>query len=380
MNYKTIIFLSFCGIFSACSSDNKKDQAASENIETTDNNSLFISNAQFASADMKFGKLADFDFANKVKATGTIDVPPEDQVGVSAYYGGYIKRIQLAPGKYVNQGELLFTIENPAFIQMQQDFLESKGQLEFLKTEYERQQTLEEENIASQKKFLMAKSDYEVTLARYAGLKKKLSLVNINPENITADNLSSTASVYAPISGYITNINASMGKYINPEDEALQITNTNHVIINLNIFEKDFPLIREGQSIYFSLPDAPETQYQAEVLIVGKTIMEDKQMVNVHAHLISKNVSNRLAPGMYIEAQIITSNNLLKALPEQSVVTIDNQSFILEKKSENETGITFTKRKITIGKKSEGMVEVLNYSEFNPKTEILVHGAFNIIQ
>lgn len=47
----------------------------------------------------------------------------------------------------------MLTIENPDFITMQQDYLETAEQLTYLKSEYERQQTLVAEKITSQKNF-----------------------------------------------------------------------------------------------------------------------------------------------------------------------------------------------------------------------------------
>ena len=67
--------------------------------------------------------------------------------------GGYIKKTPLLIGDVVKKGQLLVTIENPDFITLQQEYMEVKQQLVYLASEYDRQKTMREENITSQKSF-----------------------------------------------------------------------------------------------------------------------------------------------------------------------------------------------------------------------------------
>ena len=74
--------------------------------------------------------------------------------------GGVVKHTSLLPGQQVRQGALLATLENPDFIALQQTYLDSHAQAEYLQAEYERQKTLSTEQAASQKKFQQSKADY----------------------------------------------------------------------------------------------------------------------------------------------------------------------------------------------------------------------------
>ena len=85
-----------------------------------------------------------------------IDVPPENRASVTAFMGGFVKKTPLLVGDRVKKGQLLVVLENQEFVQMQQDYLEVFNQLDYLKAEFERNQTLFKEKIASQKNFLQA--------------------------------------------------------------------------------------------------------------------------------------------------------------------------------------------------------------------------------
>src|SRR5690606_5502627 len=113
-----------------------------------------------------------------------IDVRPQSRAQVGSSFGGTVRQINLLPGQKVRKGQILFTLEDPEYVKMQQDYLESKGQLAYLESDYKRQKDLAQDNVSSQKVFLKAKSEYEVTRGRMASLEKILSLMNINPNTL----------------------------------------------------------------------------------------------------------------------------------------------------------------------------------------------------
>src|SRR5690554_4592623 len=147
MNYiKSILLLSVFAFFGC---NNKTDDplptSAMENSEN-----IHLSKAQFESAKMKMGSLEEKPFAETVHASGVIDVPPQSLAVISSFAGGYIKNTPLLIGDKVKKGQRLVTIENPEFITIQQNYLETAGQLSYLKSEYDRQKTMLEEKITSQ--------------------------------------------------------------------------------------------------------------------------------------------------------------------------------------------------------------------------------------
>src|SRR5690606_35183060 len=218
----------------SCNSKEKSETVNIDaSIENVDEDAINITENQFKSGGMELGKISMQQFNTVVNANGMFAVPPQNQADVSAYFAGYVKDIKLLPGHAVKKGQVLFTIENPEYVQAQQNFLEAKGRLSYLKSDYERQKELLADNVTSQKNFLKAESEYTVTLAQFQSLKMKLSLMNINPNTLTGENIRSVISVTSPLSGYATTVNASKGMYLNPSDIAVTITNTDDLHIEL---------------------------------------------------------------------------------------------------------------------------------------------------
>ncbi|TYC17800.1 efflux RND transporter periplasmic adaptor subunit [Bizionia gelidisalsuginis] len=360
----------------SCNSEEKQEKGTADiAIENKNKEVITITETQFKSGEMELGKIAMQTFNTVVRANGVFAVPPQNQADVSAHFAGYVNDIKLLPGQIVKKGQVLFTIENPEYVQAQQDFLEAKGRLSYLKSDYERQKELLADNVTSKKNFLKAESEYTVTLAQYQSLKKMLSLMNINANTLTGDNIRALITVRSPLSGYATTVNASKGMYLNPSDIAVTVTNTDDLHINLKIFEKDLPLVKKGQQINVRLQNDLVSTYKGIVHLVNKSINAKNRTVDVHGDLVNKEEVKLFAPGMYIEAEILTTSAEYAALPSEAVANIDNDFFVLVKK-----GNTNYKRVLVkIGATNNGFTQILNASDFKPNTEFLTNGAFNLI-
>ena len=352
--------------------DNQMEASAtiSEEIEVTE--------SQFKIAKMELGKLVDKTFPTVIRATGQIEIPSKNKTKVSAYAGGYVSNINLVEGQTVRKGQVLFTLENPEFVQMQQDYLEAKEQLTYLYSDYERQKTLANENVSARKNFLKAESDYRVTMTKMEGMKKRLSLLRINTDNISVQNLVSSISILAPENGYVMSVLAQKGMFLNPTDVAVELLNTNDVQIILNVFEKDILKVKKGQLISFKIPDASTKTYEAKVNRIGKVVDEDKRIVKVYGQLTNAKDKSVLVAGMYLDAGIMLQNNAAKGLPETAIIGAEGQNFVLIQTSKRGGNYTFEKRAVKIGEHKDDFVEILNSERFENKS-ILINGGFNLI-
>lgn len=373
--FKILLLLLMMGLVSCNSKEKSELNDTNKSKEAKDLDVISISENQFESGHMELGKISMQKFNIVVKANGMFAVPPENQADVSAYFAGYVKEIKLLPGDVVKKGEVLFTIENPEYLQVQQDFLEAKGRLNYLKSDYERQKELLAENVSSQKTFLKAESEYTITMAQYQSLKKKLSLMNINPNTLTSDNIRSVINVLSPLSGYATTINANKGMFLNPSDVAVTVTNTDDLHIELKIFEKDLPLVKVGQPINVRLQNDMDHVYQGKVHLINKAINIQDRTIAIHGDLVNENEAKLFAPGMYIEGEILTTTTAYPALPAEAVANIDNDYFVLVKESETD----FRRVLVIIGAANDGFIQIVNAENFKPDTEFLTKGIFNLI-
>ncbi len=373
--YIAILFFTFFALASC--KKNEEKQAITETKKTTHSETeITVTKAQFESAKMVLGTISKQAFPTIIRVTGMVDAPPQSKAVITSYYAGNVKKSDLLIGDEIRKGQALVTIANPKFVDMQQEFLEIYEQLDYLKTEYERQKTLFDEKITSQKSYLKSKSNYNRQKARYNGLRKKLQMLNMNPTSVIQGKIASTITLFSPINGYVTKVNVSKGTYISPQDIVLEIVNTDHVHIELTAFEKDIMNIKKGQKINFKIPEASNETFEAEVHLVGTSIDETTRTVKIHGHLHDEK-KNKFAIGMFIDAEIETTNKTTFSLPEDAIIEKDDEFVVLVLESENNDYI-FNAIEVKIGKKYNGFVEILS-DNLKPTDKILTKGGFSLI-
>ncbi|MFC4633152.1 efflux RND transporter periplasmic adaptor subunit [Dokdonia ponticola] len=337
---------------------------------------IFVSKAQFKNSDMALGSIEEKSFPMTVKTTGMIDVPPENRAVVTATMGGYIKTTPLLIGDKVRKGQALVSIENPDFVSLQQEYMEVHEQLTYLRSEFERQQTMNAENITSQKSFLQAESAYKTAKARHNGLRKQLQMLHISPASVEAGNISSVVTIYAPISGSITKVNVTRGTYVSPATAILEIIDNDHIHLELSVFEKDIMKLKKGQEIDFKIPESSTETYKAKVHLIG-TAIEDNRTIKVHGHLENEEGVNFLT-GMFVEARIITESAFAKALPETAFVEVGELIYALQLDQETEEGFYFNQLQMDDEDTYDGFVSLKNTNEIESSL-FLIRGAFSLI-
>jgi membrane fusion protein, heavy metal efflux system len=375
-----LLFIFFVLVLSSCG---KKDgNTSSETIDISANphtEVITLTQEQFTTSNMQLGSFEQRSFASKVKANGYIDVPPEYKASVSVKLGGFVKALSILPGGKIMQGALLFTLENPDYIQLQQDYLEAKAQLAYLQSDFERQKSLADENITSQKNFLKAESDFKVTQARVAGLKEKLKLLNINLSVLDAGTIEPVVKVLSPLTGFISKVNITRGVFVSPADVAVEIVSTEHMHVELQAFERDVPFIKENQVITFNVSGAPSVKYMGEVYLIGKTVEGDTRTVNIHGHIDDEDKLKNILPGMYVEATIEVESSMHTVLPTNAVVTVEDNSYVLLMSKQHNRGYEFKKVKVHVGRFNNEWTEIINAAAFKADDVFLVKGAFNLI-
>ncbi|GGK49769.1 MULTISPECIES: efflux RND transporter periplasmic adaptor subunit [Flavobacteriaceae] len=363
-------------IISSCTTSKKEEIVPIKTEEKVSYTS--ISKAQFENSNMELGTIALQTFSEGIVTNGFIDVPPASKAKVSAIMAGFIKESPLLIGDKVKKGQLLLTIENPDFIEIQQNYLEVFEKLKYLKSEYERQKILLDEQITSQKNYLKAESDYKSGVAQVNSLEQKLRLMNIGISNVKAGKFTSIIPIYAPISGSITQVNASVGKFMNASDVILEVINSDHKHLELVVFEKDVLNVKEGQLIKFQIPENSLKIYNAKVHLIGKSIDEIKRTVKVHGHL--EDESEPFLVGMFVESEIIIESKEKLALPISSLLEEGGNYFVLVLNSTTEDAYNFEKIAIKIGLKNENWVEIIDNDNLFSDKQILIKGAFTPLE
>ncbi|MEX2232415.1 MAG: efflux RND transporter periplasmic adaptor subunit [Cyclobacteriaceae bacterium] len=310
-------------LFFSCS----KEPAEESTIEVDhvdEDNVVELTGAQMKTAGVLLGAIEQKQISGTIRANGVLDVPPQQLVSVSAPMGGFLKSTSLLEGSRVKKGQVVANIENLDFIQIQQDYLEAKGNFEFAKADYERQQNLARENVNSEKTLQQSKTNFTSWQAKYNGLREKLNVLNLNIGSVEEGNVKSSINLYSPINGYVTEVNVNIGKYVNPTDVLFEIVDTEHLHAELIVFERDVPKLKIGQQVRFTLADESKERL-ATVYLIGRQIGKDRT-IQIHCHIDEED--KELLPGMYLNAVVETGGAQVPALPDDAIIDFQGTKYI----------------------------------------------------
>lgn len=357
----SVLFISSCG-----------KQTTSENTEVKEETTVItLTDAQIKNADIEVGKITEQPISSVLRVNGKIDVPPQNMVSISAQLGGYLKSSQLLPGMKVKKGEVIATMEDQQYIQIQQDYLTTKTKLNYLEKEYNRQKDLNESKATSDKVFQQTEADYQAQRIALKALYEKLKLIGINPETLSESGISRNINIYAPIDGYVTHVNVNIGKYVNPSEVLFELVNPTDIHLALTIFEKDIPKLFIGQKVIAYTNNEPEKKHNCEIILISQHL-SDERSVEVHCHF--NDYDKTLLPGMYMNAEIeVTSNNVL-ALPSDAIVNFEGKNYIFIDKGNR----SYEFYEVTIGNTENNYTSLENAANLKNKS-IVVKGSYSLL-
>jgi cobalt-zinc-cadmium efflux system membrane fusion protein len=368
--YKSLLLVSLLFVIS-CKAD--KEETVKTELKQESNN-ITISKKQFEASGMVNGEIQKKQFSKQIKVNGKIKSPNKSKAIVSSIMSGTIGRIDLMEGQWIKKGQPLFSVTNPVLIDLQEQYLILQSKIEYLKEEQLRKEKLVKENLSPKQEQLLAQSEFQSNQTKYKSVGQKLKMYGVNLNSLSIDNLSSSVTIYSPISGYVSDINALRGQFIDPSTEVVSIDSKSNIYLALNIFERDALLIKNGQNVTFAVSDSASKIYNAKVHLLSPEI-NDNGMVTVHCNITEV---KDLLSGMYATANLILENYESNALPEDAIVKLEGKNHILVLDSKNNEVFNYLPQEIEEGDRNNGYVEVLNSNELLNKS-ILVKGGYYLV-
>lgn len=392
---KTIIFAMLCGlVIMACNS--KKEKSEAEHPEGNNSATIELTAEQFKAVGIELGSIEQKNLKSVVKASGYLDVPPQNEASVSTYIGAIIKSISVLEGSFVKQGQTLAVLQHPDFIKLQENYITSKNEFWLSEKEYLRQKELFEQNAGTGKVFQKTESDYNSAKAKVSSLENQLKLLSVNINELSQGKIIPSFALLAPIEGYVGHINVNIGAYAEPNKALFQIVDNTKIHCDILVYEKDLFKIKIGQKVNFILANNPEHQeehnsetIEGEIFGINKSFENDTKALTVHASI--KNEKHELIPGMYVNALIDVGEQKSSVVPVDAVVKSDGKEWIFivremlersgnsNEKSKAGQAYTFKMVEVFTGISDLGYIEITPIEKISPNAKVVIKNPFFIL-
>jgi cobalt-zinc-cadmium efflux system membrane fusion protein len=256
---------------------------------------------------------------------------------------------------------------------LQENYLATKAKLSYLQQDLDRQKALLTQEAVSKKSFQQIQADFNSNAIQLKALSEQLKLINIQPESLTTEKMSSLVQLVAPIAGYISKVKINRGKYVTPSDILLEIINPNDIHAAITIYEKDIANFKVGMKGTVTLTQDPTKKYPVSVLAVAHNINEDKTAL-LHCHF--DKIPANVLPGMFLTADMVVETKEAVLIPIASVQRFQGKDYIFIQSATN----TYEAIEIQVRQSNEAFVTVTN-ADSNAwiGKQIVVKNAFSLL-
>lgn len=343
-------------------------------VAESKSNLIEITKEQFQAGNMKLGEPEVISFSEEVHFTGTICPSTTGIAQISLPVAGIISKIKCTPGMLVRQQQVLFEVSGNEIIDLQREFAESTAKLVQLESNFKLVSELYADNVGTKQELILAESAYKSEQAKNTALQVKLENIGLDISKIKDGFFYPSYSLKAPLKAYVTNLNATIGQYVEPQLMVVELINPQQLQLRLSIFEKEINKLEVGQAVEFYLAGDKSKTHKATLNVVGKTMNPQSKAVECYAAIADLN-NSKLVANQFAEGKISVDTNSVLALPETALSKSENETYVLTLANETDESYFFDKVKVNTGRKNKNFVELTNTPKLNT---LLVKGAYNI--
>ncbi len=372
---KNIIIVLAILVTGACNQQNEpKDSPGDSSAEP---GRIMLSTTQVANAGITYGQISKHILSQDVHAQGQLVVPHNGEADIVSFCDGVISTVIVQIGSYVKQGQHMAIVISPEFIRKQTDYLAAKSQLDLWDKEHSRQETLNQENVSSEKQYQKARASYLEARTEYDAIKMEVRMLGLDIDDLEKGEITDKMILKSPLSGYVDEIFVNVGKYIKPGETLFKVIDRSKLFVELMIFEKDIMSIKPGQRVEFSLANLDNVRYEAQISAISSKVSTEAKVVRAIADF--KNTSNDLLPGMFVSAKIHTKEDYLDALPEDAIIFDGQASYFIYYTLPSlldEDEVAFQKVEVDRGFVEDGFAQVTLLDSIPANAQVVIQGAY----
>ncbi|WP_027387589.1 efflux RND transporter periplasmic adaptor subunit [Chryseobacterium gregarium] len=400
LKYPILYLLCIAAFIVGCEKKENLQEHSEQETEQTDGHAdnqpsvVSLTEEQIKAVGITLGTVEMKELTSTIKANGLLRVPNNNKATVTSLYGGIIKTLNVQVGSFIKKGQVIATIANPEFIQLQEEYLIANSRITYAEQEYRRQKELFDNDAGAKKNLQNAEAELKTLRTKKASLLRQLQMMGISPGKISNRNMRSGLAITAPISGTISSISAQIGSYADMSSPVAEIIDNHSIHLDLQVFEKDLPKMKVGQIVHFKLTNNPETEYDAAIYSIGSSFENDSKTISVHADVTGNKTG--LIDGMNITGIVSLDKTTTPAIPDEAIVEADGKFYLFVKTDQNQEAdheqhnekpekvtrksktVTFEKVEVVKGASDMGYTAVTAVKDISPAAKIAVKGAFFI--
>jgi len=303
------------------------------NKSDTSSNDLMLNDSQIRLANITTERVGTQAIGQSVIVNGTLTIDEEQSEVISSRAEGRVEKLYIKEtGQPVTKGQPLYTLYSEALLTLQQEYLLAKEQFETLGK--------------SEKRY---KSFLDASV-------KKLLLYGLSNDQI--NDLSNETShqpritFLSPISGIVTEINATEGGYVSEGGLLYKIEDITKLWVEAELYPNETGLVKVGDIVKINVTGSDANAIEVKVIFLSPEYRANTQIVMMRASI--NNPESKLKPGQQVQVALTYSAKEAIAIPVDAVIRDGKGAHIYLLAGHN----TFRPQMVKTGVESFDLVEI----------------------
>jgi cobalt-zinc-cadmium efflux system membrane fusion protein len=269
---------------------------------------------------------------------GTISLPPEARVAVTAPFAGAVVRVFVIVGQQVARGEALGLMRAAEPVQIGGDLARARSAAALAEARAKRLLKLADEGIIAAARADEAKAEWEQARASVAQFARMASLGGVGPDG--------TMTLLAPIAGRVAHVGVETGGGVDTVTAPFVVEAAGAYQIELQLPERLSQQVRPGMAVEIALGGEGVAPVGGKIIAVAPSLDPATRSVMARASIGA-------APGV-IAGRNVTVTLLGEgrgiAVPDSAVTRIGNEEHVFVRK-----GKAWAKRAVTVVSRGNGL-------------------------
>jgi len=364
---------------------------------------LFANNSS-KSDIIERGKVSRGEITSFVEETGIVQSQVGAMIKVGTRASGILEKLPYQIGDYVKKGDLIAQIDDREVaanlnsaratldrLESELKLLEntyplqiseieariraSKATYDYTMINLEREKTLLEKDFTTQDSVDRAKREVDVahaeyqvatkTMARFKEeyVQKRISIrasITAQNEQVKAYKIAiSYTKIYAPISGYVSQVATQEGETVVAQLNApnlISLIDPSKLEIHLYVDETDVGLIGKGSRVMYYVGASPDRWFNGEIFTIWpQPAVSGNIVYYISVVKVSPEDALLIRPNMTVHARIITQKKSdVLIIPSAALKFVDGKTVVYKVNKEKLTPVS-----VQIGLKGENEIEIL---------------------
>jgi cobalt-zinc-cadmium efflux system membrane fusion protein len=329
--------------------------AANSDGATNSNNAELFAISQDQMSHVRVLTVQPTTLTRSLRLTGAVAYNSFRTTPVITQVSGPVSRVVVVPGQKVREGEPMLYVASPDYSQLRTNYLKAKDAYALAQMANARAHDLYQHHAIALQNVEQAESAEVQAGGDLVAAQAALKVMGItDPDALLKAPPSFEVPVRAPIGGLVVEQDVSAGQLIQPgSTQCFMISDISTVWVLVNIYQKDLPYVRVGDSVAIQTDTYPEV-FHGRISYVAASL--DPSTRTLQARIETNNPDAKLKKDMYVVA-IVNAGTIPNAiaLPDAAVLRdSENQPFVYAAVSPNQFG----RRSVTLGESLNGQTEI----------------------